>query len=134
MYKKVKAEVKPWTKYLDEVLERMNTKKQSNEEDDDKIYPHKATGFPPNEAAKPENCFEVHNSMEIQAKHNRQYPYVKVDDKVKVYRLRGALSKEVEGDFKYHPTVVTGFVRSLGQTFYKVENEGKPLLRSDSPD
>ena len=83
MYKKVKAEVKPWTEYLDEVLERMNTKKQSNEEDDDKIYPHKATGFPRNEAAKPENWFEVHNNMEIQAMHNRQYPDAKVGDKVK---------------------------------------------------
>ena len=43
MYKKVKAEVKPWTEYLDEVLERMNTKKQSNDEDDEEIYPHKAS-------------------------------------------------------------------------------------------
>ena len=43
----MKAEVKPWTEYLDEVLERMNTKKQSNEEDDDKIYPHKQQAFHP---------------------------------------------------------------------------------------
>ena len=35
MYKMVKAEVKPWTEYLDEVLDRMNTKKQSKDADDD---------------------------------------------------------------------------------------------------
>ena len=109
----------------------MNIKKQSNEEDDDNIYPHKATGFPPNEAAKPENWFEVHDNMEIQAKHNRQYPHVKVGDKVKVYRSRGALSKEVEGDYKYDATVVTGIERSLGQTLYKVQGARKPFLRSD---
>ena len=127
----VKKEVKPWTEYINEVLERMNTKKQSNEADDDKIYPHKATDFPPNEAAKPENWFEVHNNLEIHAKHNRKYPDLKVGDKVKVYRSRGALGKEVEGDYKYHPTVIQHIERSLGQTFYKVEGVTKPFLRSD---
>ena len=131
MAKKVKVEVKPWTQYLDEVLDRMNNKKQSNDADDDKIYPHKATGSPPNEAAKPENWFEVHTNMEIQAKHNRKYPAVKVGDKVKVYRSKGALGKEVEGDYRYHASVVTGITRSLGQTFYKAERVDKPLLRSD---
>ena len=131
MYKKVKAEVKRWTEYIPEVLERMNTKKQSNDEDDEEIYPHKATGFPPNEAAKPENWFEVHNNMEMQAKHNRQYPDVKVGDKVKVYRSKGALGKEGEGDYRYHASVITGITKSLGQTFYKAERVDKPLLRSD---
>ncbi len=92
--------MKPWIEYLDEVLERMNTKKQSKDADDDKIYPHRATGYPPNEAAKPENWFEVHNNMEVQAKHRRQYPDVMAGDKVKVYRSRAALSKEVEGEYK----------------------------------
>ena len=131
MYKMVKAEVKPWTEYLDEVLDRMNTKKQSKDEDDDKIYEHWATGFAPEEAAKPENWFEVRNSMEIQAKHRRKYPELKVGDKVKVYRSRGALSKEGEGDYRYDATTITSIDRSLGQTFYKVEGVGKPLIRSD---
>ena len=133
MYKKVKVEVKPWTQYLDEVLDRMNNKKQSNDADDDKIYPHKATGFAPKEAAKPENWFEAHTNMEIQAKHNRKYPDVKVGDKVKVYRSKGALGKEVSNqvDYTYHNLKVTNITQSLGQTFYKVETVGKPLLRSD---
>ena len=129
MYKKIKLEVKPWTEYLDETLERMNTKKQSV--DDDEMHVHRATGFSPEDAAKPENWFEAHNSMEIQAKHRRKYPPLKVGDKVKVYRQRSALAKEVEGDYKYDPTVITGIERSLGQTFYKVEGVGTPFLRSD---
>ena len=133
MYKKVKVEVKPWPQYLDEVLDRMNNKKQSNDADDDKIYPHKATGFAPKDAAKPENWFEAHTNMEIQAKHNRKYPPVKVGDKVKVYRSKGALGKEVSNqvDYTYHNLKVTSITQSLGQTFYKVETVGKPLLRSD---
>ena len=127
--KKIKTEVKPWPEYLNETLRRMNTKMQSA--DDDEIHEHKATGFTPEDAAKPENWFEVHNSMEIQAKYRRKYPPLKVGDKVKVYRQRSALSKEVEGDYKYDPTVITGIEKSLGQTFYKVEGVGKPFLRSD---
>ncbi len=76
--------MKPWTEYLDEVLERMNIKKQSKDEGCDESYPLTAAGFPPNEAAKPGNWSEVHNNMEIQAKHKRQYLDVKVGDKVKV--------------------------------------------------
>ena len=106
-------------------------KKQSNEADDDKIYPHKATEFPPNEAAKPENWFEVHNNLEIHAKHNRKYPDLKVGDKVKVYRAKGALGKEDEGDYRYHSTVIKRIERSLGQTFYKVDRIVRPFLRSD---
>ena len=133
MYKKVRLEVKPWPQYLNEVLERMNTGKQGkgDDEGDDKVYPHRTTGFTPEEAAKPENWFEVHNNIEIHARHNRKYPELHVGDKVKVKKEKGVLAKEVVGDYKYHPSTITGITRSLGQTFYKVEGEGKPLLRSD---
>jgi hypothetical protein len=69
--------------------------------------------------------------MEIQAQHKRDYPELKVGDEVKVYRQKSALAKEVVGDYKYNPAVITNILRSNGQTFYKVEGEGKPLLRSD---
>ena len=63
MYKKLNKR-RRWTDYLPEVLERMNTGKQSDRVDDDKVYPHAATGFLPEEAAKPENWFEVHNNLD----------------------------------------------------------------------
>ncbi len=132
MYRKIKNEVKPWPQYLDEVLLRMNTGRHSKDDDeDDKVYPHATIGLPPDEAVKPENWFEVHNNIEIHAKYRRKYPELKVGDKVKVYRQRGVLTKEVVGDYKYDASVITNIFRSLGQTFYKVEGEGKPLLRSD---
>ena len=111
----------------------MNTGKQSEREDDDEIYPLKATGFPPNEAAKPENWFEVHNNVENQAKRKRKYPDLKVGDKVKVFKERRALAKEVVGDYKHDATDITGIERSLGQTFFWARGEGKPFLRSDTP-
>ncbi len=132
MYKKIRNEVKPWTQYLGEVLQRMNTGRQStDDDDDDKVYPHRAAGMPPEEAEKPENWFEVRNNLEIQAQHKREYPELKVGDKVKVYRQKSALAKEVVGDYKYNAAVITNIMRRNGQTFYKVEGEGKPLLRSD---
>ena len=67
-YRKIRAEVRSWPQYLEEVLMRMNAGKQSNDAEDYKVYPHRATGMPPEEAAKPENWFEVHNNLEIQAK------------------------------------------------------------------
>ena len=73
----------------------------------------------------------MHNNIEIHAKHRRKYPELKVGDKVKVCRQRGVLTKEVVVDYKYDASVITNIFRSLGQTFYKVEGEGKPLLRSD---
>ena len=63
--------------------------------------------------------------MEIQAKHNRKYPDVKVGDKVKVYRSKGALGKEVEGDYRYQASVVTGITRSLGQTSLQGRGSGQ---------
>ena len=131
MYKKIRNEVKPWPEYLNEVLQRMNTGKQSDDADDDKVYPHRATGMSPEEGEKPENWFEARNNMEIQAKREREYPELKVGDKVEVYRQKSALAKEVVGDYKYNAAVITNITRSNGQTFYKVEGEGKPLLRSD---
>ena len=63
--------------------------------------------------------------------NKRKYPDLHVGDKVKVYKEKGVLAKEVVGDYKYHATVITRIEKSLGQIFYKVQGEGKPFLRSD---
>jgi hypothetical protein len=96
-----------------------------------KEHPHRTTEFTPQEAAKPENWFEVHNNLEIKARHNRKYPEINIGDKVKVYKQRGALEKEWIGDYKPDTTTVTEITKSLGQTFYKVIGEGKPFIRSE---
>ncbi len=53
---------------------------------DDKVFPHKATGFTAEEATKPENWFESHTNLEIQARRRIKYLDIQVGDEVKVYK------------------------------------------------
>ena len=133
MNQKVSKEVKPWTEYLDSVLQRINTGKEVVVEGkkEPKERPHRTTEYTPEDAAKPENWFEVYNNMVLKAKHNMKYPEINVGDKVKVYKQRGALEKEWVGDYKPDTTTVTDITKSLGQKFYKVMGESKPLIRSE---
>ena len=133
MNQKVSKEVKPWTEYLTSVLKRIDTGKETVAagKREPKEHPHRTTEFTPQDAAKPENWFEVHNNLEMKARHNRKYPEINVGDRVKVYKQRGALEKEWIGDYKPDTTTVTDITKSLGQTFYKVIGEGKPFLRSE---
>ena len=64
MNQKVSKEVKPWTEYVNSVLSRVNTGKEAvvSGKKQDKIRPNRTTEFTPEEAAKPENWFEVHNN------------------------------------------------------------------------
>ena len=136
MYKLVKEDVKPWTVYLTQVLHRMNEGRQPIDYDnrvhgDDKVFPHKATGFTATEAAKPENWLEVHTNMEIQARHRRKYPEIQVGDEVKVYKQKSVHTKEVVSDYPNYPVKVKKITKSLGQTFYEVEGDTFPVLRAD---
>ena len=98
---------------------------------DDKTYPRNSTGFTPEDAAKPENWFEAHTNMEIQANHNRKYDEIHVGDKVKVWQQKSVHDKEVVSDFPDEPVEVKKIVRSLGQTRYVVEGKTISALRSD---
>ena len=136
MYKLVKEDVKPWPEYLKQVLHRMKEGRQPIDYDnrvhgDDKVFPHKATGFTATEAAKPENWLEVHTNMEIQARHRRKYPEIQVGDEVKVYKQKSVHTKEVVSDYPNNPVKVKKITKSLGQTFYEVEGDTFPVLRAD---
>ena len=136
MYKLVKEDVKPWTEYLTQVLHRMNEGRQPIDYDDrvhgdDKVFPHKATGFTATESSKPENWLEVHTNMEIQARHRRKYPEIQVGDEVKVYKQKSVHTKEVVSDYPNNPVKVKKITKSLGQTFYEVEGESHPVIRAD---
>ena len=98
---------------------------------DDKVFPHKATGFTASEAAKPENWFEVHTNLEIQARHRRKYPEIQVGDEVKVYKQRSVHDTDVISDYPNAPLNVKRITKSLGQTFYHVETKTHPVIRSD---
>ena len=133
MNQQVSKEMKPWTEYVNSALSRVNTGKEAvvPGKKQDKIRPNRTTEFTPEEASKPENWFEVHNNMELKAKHNMKYPEINIGDKVKVFKQRGALEKEWVGDYKPGTTTVTNITKSLGQTFYKVTGESKPFITSE---
>ncbi len=64
MHKLIKEDVRPWTEYLGQALERTSEGRQPIVHDnrfhgDDTVQPHIATGFATEEAAKPEIWFEV---------------------------------------------------------------------------
>ena len=133
MNQKVSTEVKPWTEHIDSVLSRVNTGKEAvvPGKKQDKIRPNRTTEFTLGEAAKPENWLEVHNNMELKAKHNMKYPEINIGDKVRVFKQRGALEKEWVGDYKPGTTTVTNITKNLGQTCYKVPGESKPFIKSE---
>lgn len=118
----------PWTHYISAILKRLNTGKSG---DDDEAHVSRATKFTPEDAAKAENWFDVHNNMALKAMRNRKYPQIDVGDRVRVYKQRNVHTKEWEGDFKPHIETVTKITQSLGQTFYKVTGATKEHIRSD---
>ena len=87
--------MRPWTEYLTSVLKRFDTSEETvaASKREPKEHPHRTTEFTPQDAAKPENWFEVHNNMEIKARHNRKYLEINIGDRVKVYKQRGALER-----------------------------------------
>ena len=124
--------MKPWTQYLDSVLQLITPGNEVVEAgpEEPKARPHRTTEHTPEDAAKPENWFEVYNNMVLKAKHNMKYPEINVGDKVKVYKQRGALEKEWVGDYKPDTTTVTDVTKSLGQKFYKLMGESLALIHT----
>ncbi len=97
---KKSKDVRPWTDYISGMLERMNSGRlpidpNDRFEGDDEIYPRSTTGFTPEETARPENWFEAHTNLEIQARHNRKHLDFHVGDAVKMWNQKSALDKEI---------------------------------------
>ena len=85
----------------------------------------------PDEAVKPENEFDVKTNLEINARRKRKNPVLEVGDVVRSFRKRKVGEKERVGDYEPGTKKVTEITKSLGQTFYKLDNEDKPYVRAD---
>jgi len=120
MDRRIEVEVKPWTAYLETVLNVINKKNV-----------HRTTGFTPDEAVKPENEFEVRNNLILHSRRDRKYPEIKVGDIVRAFRKRKPGEKERHGFWKEGTTKVTRITESHGQKFYKVEGEGREFIRGE---
>jgi glycerol-3-phosphate cytidylyltransferase-like family protein len=118
--KRIKNEVKLWTKYLPEVLKKYNNK-----------MVHSGTDMTPNDANKEENEFEAKTNMEIKRINNRKYPELNVGDKVRIYKKRKVFDKERVGVWEDGYRRIEGIIESHGQKLYKVDGVDRPLIRSN---
>ncbi len=118
--KRIKNEVKWWTKYLPEVLIKYNSKMVRS-----------GTDMTPNDANKEENEFEAKTNMEIKRINNRKYPELNVGDKVRIYKKRKVFDKERVGVWEDGYRRIESIVESHGQKLYKVDGVDRPLIRSN---
>jgi hypothetical protein len=109
-----------WTKHLAKALDWYNNK-----------HAQRTTNVTPTEATKPENEFDVKTNLEINATHRRKYPEIEVGDIVRSYRKKKVGEKERHGNFEEGTKKVKAITESLGQKFYKLDNEQQEYIRAD---
>jgi len=109
-----------WTKHYQEAVDYYNNR-----------HVQDTTNMKPVEAEKPENEFDVKTNLEINARHRRRNPELEVGDVVRSFRKKKVGEKERAGDYAPGQKRVTEITKSLGQTFYKLDDEEKPYVRAD---
>ena len=67
----------------------------------------------------------------MNAKRNRKYPTISVDDKVRVYRKKKLMDKERVPVFSKVSHIVEKIIEEDGQTLYKISGYDKPFIRSE---
>ena len=85
----------------------------------------------PDDAVKPENEYDVKTNLEIKAKHNLKYPVLDIGDTVRAYKKRPKFAKERVGDYEDGTRKVMGISTSMGQKFYKLDNDDHQYIRAD---
>ena len=89
------------------------------------------TNMTPDDAAKPENEYDVKTNLEIKAKHDLKYPVLDIGDTVRAYKKRPKFAKERVGDYEDGTRKVMGISTSMGQKFYKLDNDDHQYIRAD---
>ena len=121
IYKRVEGLSDPdWTKHIRQVLNYYNNKHIS-----------RATGFTPKQARIAKYRAEIKMKLLMNAKRNRQYPNISVDDKVRLYRKKDKLDKQHVGVWSHTLHTVEKIIEENGQTLYKIKGYERPFLRSD---
>ena len=69
--------------------------------------------------------------MLVNAKRNRKYPTISVDDKLRVYRKKKLMDKERVPVFSKVSHTVEKIIEEDGQTFHKISGYDKPFVRSE---
>ena len=70
-------------------------------------------------------------NIAVKAKKDRLYPPLEVGNKVKIKRKKTITGKEKTSHFLKGEYVVEEITEKLGQTYYKMTDYKRPLMRSD---
>ena len=109
-----------WKKHYKPIVNHYN---QKNKQD--------TTNMTPDDAVKPENEYDVKTNLEIKAKHDLKYPVLDIGDTVRAYKKRPKFAKERVGDYEDGTRKVMGISTSMGQKFYKLDNDDHQYIRAD---
>ena len=109
-----------WKKHYKPIVDHYN---QKNKQD--------TTNMTPDDAVKPENEYDVKTNLEIKAKHDLKYPVLDIGDTVRAFKKRPKFSKERIGDYEDGTRKVEGISTSMGQKFYKLDNDDHQYIRAD---
>ena len=75
---------KHWTQLIPQILTVYNDKMVSN-----------VTKLTPSEAREPKNTLDVKINLELKRKQTRTYPIIEIGDKVKIYKMKDNLIKNI---------------------------------------
>ena len=67
----------------------------------------------------------------MNAKKNRKYPLIFVDDKVRLFRQQDKMDKERTSFWSRDLHTVDKIIDQDGQTLYKIEGYDRPFVRSE---
>lgn len=107
-----------WSDYLPEVVLTYNNKMK-----------HSATGLTPNEARKDKHEFRAMLNVANKARKDRVYPELHVGSKVKIMRKKRTGEKERTSPWLKEEYTVEAIEEKLGQTYYKLTDYPRPLMR-----
>ena len=85
-------------------------------------HTHATIKLTPKEATKKENYLTVKLNLLANKKHDRQYPEIKIGDRVKIYKKKSKFSKEKESIWSKNTYEVEDIINSLGQRLYKLSS------------
>ena len=108
-----------WTKHYQEAVDWYNSD-----------HVQRTTNMTPENATKPEYEYDAKTNLEINAVHRRKYPEIEVGDKVRSFRKKVG-EKERMGNFEEGHKTAKEITKSLGQTYYKLDEEEIPYTRAD---
>ena len=91
---------------------------------------HSATNMTPNEARKGNNELKARTNVAMNARRDRKHPEIEVGDKVKIIRKKGITKKERTSHFAKGEYTVESISKSLGQSYFKIKDYPRNLMRS----